>query len=165
MLTPMLIWELIVDNSNNRPIVILKEKGGERTLPLAIGLLEAPIVANVLKIRKLSRPMTHDLLRNLIDLINIKINKIEICDLRDDTYYALIHITHNGKELHLDARPIDALAIALGKNSPVFVEEEIIEKSKYVPLRKKAEHRSEKREKWKQMLEKFDPDDFGDYKM
>jgi bifunctional DNase/RNase len=161
----MLVWELVVDNSNNRPIVVLKETEGGRTLPLAVGLLEAPIVANVLRTTKLSRPMTHDLLRNIVDLVNIKINKIEICDLRDDTYYALIHIMHNGKELHLDARPIDALAIAMGTNSPILVEEEIIEKSKYVPLRRKPVHRSEKREQWKEMLEKYDPEDFGNYKM
>ena len=79
MLRPMLLWKLILDSSNNRPIVILKEKDGKRTLPLAMGLLEAPIITNVLQKTKLSRPMTpHDLLRNIIDLINININRIEL---------------------------------------------------------------------------------------
>jgi len=103
--------------------VILKEKNGKRNLPLAIGLLEAQIVANLLKSTKLSRPMIHDLLKNIVDLINIKIIKIKICDLGNDTYYAFIHILHNGKgkELHLDARPIDAPVIASGMNFPIFV--------------------------------------------
>ena len=165
MLRRMFVWGFVVDTATNRPFVILKETEGERILSLEIGLLEAPIVTNVLKGGKFSRPMPHDLLTNIIGLINTEVNKVEINDLRDNRYYALIHIIHNGKELHLDARPSDALTIAVKMNAPIFAEEYVIQKSKHVELTKEPEVRSEGKEKWKEILENLHPEDFGKYKM
>ncbi|GAG88540.1 unnamed protein product, partial [marine sediment metagenome] len=142
MLRPMAISALVVDSLSNSPIVILKEIDGERTLPIWIGQLEATAIASILQGIKFPRPMTHDLFKNIIDLINAKIKKVEICDLKDSILYALIYINHNGKEISLDARPTDALALALRVNAPIFVVEEVIQKAKQVVLKRNREHKS-----------------------
>ncbi|MFH0843950.1 MAG: bifunctional nuclease family protein, partial [Pseudomonadota bacterium] len=121
MFMPMVVSGLTIDPLTNSPIVILKEVEGDKTLPIWIGLLEATAIASELEGVKFSRPMTHDLLKNLLGLINVKVKRIEVCDLKNNTYYALIHITHNGKELSIDARPSDALALSLRVNAPIFV--------------------------------------------
>ena len=123
MFKPMLISGLTLDPLTNSPIVILKEVDGDRTLPIWIGLLEATAIASELEGIKFSRPMTHDLLKTIIDSIDIEIKKVEVCDLRNNTYYAAIHLTHEGKEISIDARPSDALALSLRVDAPIFVDE------------------------------------------
>lgn len=165
MLRPMVISGLTVDPLTNSPIVILKETTGEKTLPIWIGLLEATAIASELEGIQFSRPMTHDLLKNIMELIDVKVNKIEVCDLKNNTYYALIHIEHKGKEMTIDARPSDALAISLRMKAPIFVAEEVIEKSENIELTAEAEDKSEQGKKWQKILEKLNPEDFGKYKM
>ena len=109
----MTISSFKMDPVANSPIIILKEIEGEQTLPIWIGLLEATAIANEIEGVRFSRPMTHDLLKNIMDKTDIKVNKIEISDLRDNTYFALIHLTSGGKALSIDSRPSDAIAIAL----------------------------------------------------
>ena len=161
----MTISALTVDPLTNSPIVILKEVDGDKTLPIWIGLLEATAIASELEGIKFSRPMTHDLLNNLLDMVTIEVTKIEVCDLRDSTYYALIHFKQGDKEMSIDARPSDALAIALRVKAPIFVDEEIINKSKEIDLKPQAEDKSEEGKKWEKILEGFNPEDFGKYKM
>lgn len=165
MLRPMAISALVVDSLSNSPIVILKEIDGERTLPIWIGQLEATAIASILQGIKFPRPMTHDLFKNIIDLINAKIKKVEICDLKDSILCALIYINHNGKEISLDARPTDALALALRVNAPIFVVEEVIQKAKQVVLKRNREHKSTEKKNWKEILVNLRPEDFGKYKM
>ena len=165
MLRPMVISGLTVDPLTNSPIVILKEIEGERTLPIWIGLLEATAIASELEGIKFSRPMTHDLLKNLMMLTEIKVNKVEVCDLKNNTYFALIHINHMGKEISIDARPSDALALSLRVHAPIFVAEEVISKSSQIDLKAEADDKSEQGRKWQEILEKLNPDDFGKYKM
>ena len=165
MLTSMVISGLTVDPLTNSPIVILKEVDGERTLPIWIGLLEATAIASELEGIKFSRPMTHDLLKNIMALIDVKINKVEVCDLKNNTYYALIYIDHKGKEISIDARPSDALALSLRVDAPIFVADEVISKSAQIDLKAEAEDKSEQGKKWQEILEKLNPDDFGKYKM
>jgi uncharacterized protein len=165
MLRPMVISGLTVDPLTNSPIVILKEVDGERTLPIWIGLLEATAIASELEGIKFSRPMTHDLLKNLMGLVNVKVNRVEVCDLKNNTYFALIHINHGGREMSIDARPSDALAISLRMGAPIFVAEEVINKSSQIDLKAEAEDRSEQGKKWQEILEKLNPEDFGKYKM
>jgi bifunctional DNase/RNase len=165
MLRPMAISGLTVDPLTNSPIVILKETDGERTLPIWIGLLEATAIASELEGIKFSRPMTHDLLKSIMDLIDVKVKRVEVCDLKNNTYYALIHITHGGEEISIDARPSDALALSLRVNAPIFVAEEVISKSKEIDLTAEAEDKSEQGKKWQEILEKLNPEDFGKYKM
>jgi bifunctional DNase/RNase len=165
MLRAMIISGLTVDQLTNSPIVILKEIDGEKTLPIWIGLLEATAIASELEGIEFSRPMTHDLLKNILDLVDVKVVKIEVCDLKNNTYYALIHISHNGKDMTIDARPSDALALSLRVGAPILVAEEVIEKSKQIDLKAEPEEKSEQGRKWQEILEKLDPEDFGKYKM
>jgi bifunctional DNase/RNase len=165
MLRPMVISGLTVDPLTNSPIVILKELDGERTLPIWIGLLEATAIASELEGIKFSRPMTHDLLKNIMGLTEIKVNKVEVCDLKNNTYFALIHINHMGKEISIDARPSDALALSLRVRAPIFVADEVISKSAQIDLKTEADDKSEQGRKWQEVLEKLHPDDFGKYKM
>ena len=165
MLRPMVISGLTVDPLTNSPIVILKEIDGERTLPIWIGLLEATAIASELEGIKFSRPMTHDLLKNIMALTEIKVNKVEVCDLKNNTYFALIHIHHMGKELSIDARPSDALALSLRVRAPIFVADEVISKSAQIDLKAEPDDKSEQGRKWQEVLEKLNPDDFGKYKM
>jgi uncharacterized protein len=165
MLRPMVISGLTVDSLTNSPIVILKETEGDRTLPIWIGLLEATAIASELEGINFSRPMTHDLLKNIMDLIEMQVEKVEVCDLRNNTYYALIYIRYNGKEMSIDARPSDALAISLRVGAPIFVAEEVIQKSKQIDLQAEAEDKSEQGKKWQEILENLNPEDFGKYKM
>lgn len=165
MLTPMVISGLTVDPLTNSPIVLLKEVEGQRTLPIWIGLLEATAIASELEGIKFSRPMTHDLLKNLMGIMNVKVNRVEVCDLKNNTYFALIHINHNGKEMSIDARPSDALAISLRMGAPIFVSEEVIDKSSQVEIKAEPEDKSEQGKKWQDILEKLNPEDFGKYKM
>ena len=165
MLTSMVIAGLTVDPLTNSPIVILKEVDGERTLPIWIGLLEATAIASELEGIKFSRPMTHDLLKNIMSLIDVKVNKVEVCDLKNNTYYALIYINHKGKELSIDARPSDALALSLRVDAPIFVADEVINRSAQIDLKAEPEDKSEQGKKWQEILEKLNPEDFGKYKM
>jgi bifunctional DNase/RNase len=165
MLTPMVISGLTVDPLTNSPIVLLKEVEGQRTLPIWIGLLEATAIASELEGIKFSRPMTHDLLKNIMGLMNVKVNRVEVCDLKNNTYFAVIHINHNGKEMSIDARPSDALAISLRMGAPIFVAEDVIKKSSQVEIKAEPEDTSEQGKKWQEILEKLNPEDFGKYKM
>ena len=165
MFMPMTISGLTIDPLTNSPIVILKEVDGERTLPIWIGLLEATAIASELEGIKFSRPMTHDLLRDLLEMIEVKVNKIEVCDLKNNTYYALIYIVHKGKEITLDARPSDALALSLRMDAPIYVAEEVISKSAQIDLKAEPEDKTEQGKKWQEILEKLNPEDFGKYKL
>jgi len=161
----MVISGLTVDPLTNSPIVILKEIDGERTLPIWIGLLEATAIASELEGIKFSRPMTHDLLKNIMGLTEIKVNKVEVCDLKNNTYFALIHINQMGNEISIDARQSDALALSLRVRAPIFVADEVISKSAQIDLKTEADDKSEQGRKWQEVLEKLHPDDFGKYKM
>ena len=113
--------------SNMGFVVFLKAEGGLLTLPIFIGAAEAQAIAFVLENVKPPRPLTHDLLKNLMDNLECRIKRIEVCDLRDNTFYAKLFIEWNGTEIELDSRPSDAIALALRFSAPIFVEDEIME--------------------------------------
>jgi hypothetical protein len=161
----MAISGITVDPLTNSPIVILKAVEGDQTLPIWIGLLEATAIASELEGIKFSRPMTHDLLRNMMEMVEIKVLKIEVCDLKNNTYYALIHFTQGEREMTIDARPSDALALSLRVNAPIFVSEKVIDQSSHIDLKAEPEDKSEEGKKWQDILEKLNPEDFGKYKM
>jgi bifunctional DNase/RNase len=157
----MLIWAIAVDSSTKSPVVILKEIDGERTIPIWIGFFEANAIVSELDGIKFPRPMTHDLLKNIIELIGAKVSRIVICALKDTTYYALMYINHNGKEISIDARPSDALALSLRVGAPILASEEVIIKSVQIDLEAEPADQSEQGKKWQEMLEKMSPEDFG----
>ena len=165
MYVAMNVRGLTVDPITSSPIVILKEINGDKTLPIWIGLLEATAIASELEDIKFSRPMTHDLIKNIIELLDVKIVRIEVNDLKDNTYFARINFEYKGKDLSVDARPSDAMALALRVDLPVFVASKVIEKSTEIDLKAEAADKSEEGKKWQEILESFSPDDFGKYKM
>jgi bifunctional DNase/RNase len=165
MYIPMAISGITVDPLTNSPIVILKAVEGDQTLPIWIGLLEATAIASELEGIKFSRPMTHDLFRNMMEMVDIKVLKIEVCDLKNNTYYALIHFSQGEREMTIDARPSDALALSLRVNAPIYVAEKVIDKSSQIDLKAEPEDKSEEGKKWQDILEKLNPEDFGKYKM
>jgi uncharacterized protein len=159
MLRSMTISALAIDSTNN-PIVILKEIEGGRTLPIWIGLLEANAIAVVMEGITFPRPMTHDLIRNIMEMTEVTVTKVEISDLRDNTYYALIYLNYNGKEIPVDARPSDALALSLRLNVPIYAAEKVIDQSVQIDMKAEAADTSEEGKRWQKMLEDLDPDDF-----
>jgi len=165
MLRQMVVSGLTIDPYTNSPIMILKDMEGEKTLPIWIGLLEATSIASELEKIKFSRPMTHDLFRNLLDSLQLTIDHIEVCDLKDNTFYALIYIQGKEKIWTLDARPSDAIAIALRTDAPILVDERVIQKSKHIDMGHKEALTSEEAKKWTDILENLSPEDFGKYKI
>jgi bifunctional DNase/RNase len=161
----MQVFGLTIDPLTNSPILILKDLEGEKTVPIWIGLLEATAIASELENIKFSRPMTHDLMKNLMDQAGVKLAKVEICDLRDNTFFAQLFLVLRDKEFSMDARPSDAIALALRTHAPIFVEEQVIQKSKTVDLGNKEEITSEEGKKWTEILESLSSEDFGKYKM
>ena len=161
MLIEMTIKGLMVDPVTNMPIVILKDKDGDRVLPIWVGIFEANAIALQIENVATPRPMTHDLLRNVIHDLKASVQKIVVCDLQENTFYALIYLGLNGDTLTIDARPSDAIALALRTRSPILVEENVIDSAKTVDFNAERTD-SDRLQKW---LESLDPDDLGKYKM
>jgi bifunctional DNase/RNase len=165
MYKPMMVAGLTVDPMTNSPIVILKELNGDQTLPIWIGLLEATAIASELEGIKFSRPMTHDLLKNIMEAAGVEVVRVEVCDLKNNTYYAIIHLKQGDREISIDARPSDALAISLRVKAPIFVADRVIEQSSQIDLKAEPEDKTEEGKKWQEILENLSPEDFGKYKM
>jgi bifunctional DNase/RNase len=158
----MTIKGLMVDPITNMPIIILRDKDGQRVLPIWVGVFEANAIALQIENVTTPRPMTHDLLRNVIQDLRAHIDKIVVSDLKENTFYALIYLTVNGDVVAIDARPSDAIALALRARAPIFVEERVIDHAKTVDLAAPEKGDTERLQKW---LESLDPDDMGKYKM
>lgn len=156
---------LTIDPYTNSPIMLLKEVDGEKSLPIWIGLLEATAIASELEEIHFSRPMTHDLLKNIIDRFGGSVTMIEVCDLSDNTFFANIQAKKGDETINIDARPSDAIALALRVNAPIFVHEQVFEKSANMDMKGAEMVEGEDAEKWTEILEKLNPDDFGKYKM
>jgi len=167
MLIEMKVAGITVDPFSNTPIVILKENDGNKALPIWIGVLEASAIAAELGNVKPPRPMTHDLLKNILSNLNVTVEKIEVNDLKDNTFYATIYLVAGGENLAIDARPSDAMALALRTESPIYVSEEVIKESRTIDLDKamKSGASKEDTDKWTEILENLSPEDFGKYKM
>ena len=165
MLSDMTVSGLTIDPFTNSPILILKDVDSDKAVPIWIGLLEATAIASELENIKFSRPMTHDLLKIIMENMQIQVTKVEVCDLRDNTYFALIYLNREGQEVTIDARPSDAIALALRVKAPIYVAEVVIQKARRVDLSAKEAITTEDAKKWTEILEGLDPDDFGKYKM
>ncbi|MCK5255923.1 MAG: bifunctional nuclease family protein [Deltaproteobacteria bacterium] len=124
---------LIMDSTTNAPVIVLKDLEDKEVISIWIGLLEASAIAVELEKVDLPRPMTHDLVKNVLDSLNIKVLKVEIADLRDNTFYAYIHLGMGGKTFTIDARPSDAIAMAVRNTIPIFVDEEVMKVGSYEP--------------------------------
>lgn len=161
MLIEMKIKGLALDPLTNVPIVLLRDLEDKQTLPIWIGFFEASAIISVLEKINLPRPMTHDLLKKMLESLGAKVERIIVTELKDNTFYAVIEILQNGALIKLDSRPSDAIALALRVDAPFFVEKEVLKKARKIDLTQK----SGQLEKWKEWLEKAKPDDFGKYEM
>ena len=161
MQVEMTIKGLMIDPVTNMPIIILRDQDGQRVLPIWVGVFEANAIALQIENIATPRPMTHDLLRNVIADLKAQVRKIVVSDLKENTFYALIYLTVNGDTVAVDARPSDAIALALRVRAPIFVEDAVIDNAKRLDFTPdKAD--SERLQKW---LESLDPEDLGKYKM
>ena len=158
MFLEMKVSGIALDPFTNTPIVILKDLTGERVLPIWIGFMEASAIAMQLEKTPRARPLTHDLMKALLETLKFSVIRVDVTDLRNDTFYAEIRLQRGSEEHIVDSRPSDAIAIALRTGSPIFVRDEVLEKSKKLEF-------DEEKDKLSDLLEKIPPGDFGKYKM
>ena len=155
---------LMMDPLTNSPIVVLQDVNSDTLLPIWVGIFEANAIA--LQIEKIDtpRPMTHDLIKGVLNQLDAKVSKIVVTELKDNTFYALIFLSVAGKVITIDSRPSDAIALALRTDSPIFVTEEVISKSAAANAAAPNAERSSP-EDIKRWLENLNPEDLGKYKM
>jgi len=153
----MTVRGLALDPVTNAPIVILKAEGGTRLLPIWIGLFEANAIAIEMEKIVAPRPMTHDLLKNMIELLNARMDRIVVDNLQENTFSASIYLRCEGREHRLDARPSDAIALALRTGAPIFVTQDVLARSRGIEL---TEDLGEA-DRWRQWIDHITPGDFA----
>ena len=157
----MVIKSLMFDPHTNLPIIILRDRDGHHMLPIWMGVFEANAIALQIENVASARPSTHDLLKNVIEDLNADIKKIVVHDLKDNTFYALLYVEVNGETVAIDARPSDAIALALRASAPIFIDKKVIENAKQIDLVPDKKD-SEQLQQW---LANLTPEEFGKYKM
>jgi bifunctional DNase/RNase len=166
----MSVGGLTLDPVTKTPIVILKDTDNKLNLPIWIGLLEATAMATEIEGIKMARPMTHDLIKNILGEVGCAVDSVEITDLKENTYFALVYLTVAGRQVVIDSRPSDAIALALRTKSPIFVAKAVLEASSILQQTEEGKEppvenvSNVSQEKWAEILEKMTPDDFK-YKM
>ena len=161
----MAVGGLTLDPVTKTPIVILKDTENKLNLPIWIGLLEATAMATEIEGIKMARPMTHDLLKTILGEVGCSVESVEITELKENTYYASVNLKLAGREVIIDSRPSDAIALALRTKSPIYVAKAVLEASSMLQQNEDAERPVENvsnvsKEKWAEILEKMGPDDF-----
>jgi len=159
-LVQMKVYDVGIDPSSNVPIVFLKDLDETFAMPIWIGVAEAAAIATELHSVTMPRPMTHDLLKNIFQKLEIKIERVVIYDLADNTFYANIHLKALDKDVIIDARPSDSLAMALRASASIWVARKVLDNAHLIDLTNKPDA-----EKWSEILDKMNPEDFGKYKM
>jgi bifunctional DNase/RNase len=157
----MRIKGLVIDPLSKMPIVVLEDLGSERVLPIWIGVFEANAIALTMEKVPTPRPMTHDLMKNLLARLDIAVERIVVTDVRNNTFYAAIHCRRGSDAVVFDSRPSDAIALALRTGSPIFVEDDVVRKSHGL----KGDETPDTMENMRKWLESISPDVLGKYKM
>lgn len=161
MTVEMKVKGLMIDPVSNMPIIILKNPDGKSVLPIWVGIFEANAIAMQLEEVVSPRPMTHDLLKNVIEGLQAAVDQVVITDLKDNTFFAVIHLRRDGERYSVDARPSDAMALALRASAPIYVERQVLEKTEGSG----AEGESDQTERLRRWLETVDPEELGKYEM
>lgn len=159
-LVPMSIKGLMLDPVSNSPIVVLKDEEEKFFLPIWVGIFEANAIALQLENVTTPRPMTHDLLKNFIGELDARVTRVVINDLRDSTFFAQIRVITGARTLELDARPSDAIALALRVEAPIYVAQTVLDQAQTITP--EGEEGEDKGKKW---FESLDTEDLGKYKM
>ena len=157
----MTIKGLMIDPITNMPIIILRDQEGQRLLPIWVGVFEANAIALQIENVQTPRPMTHDLLKNVIQDLSAQVDRIVVTELKENTFYAVIHLRTDGHAVVVDARPSDAIALALRSGAPIFVEETVINTARSVETSKESMDVG-RLQKW---LENLSDEELGKYKM
>jgi uncharacterized protein len=152
---------LMMDPITNSPIVILQDVEAHTLLPIWVGIFEANAIALQIERVDTPRPMTHDLLKNILLQLEAEVEKIIVTHLKENTFFAVIHLNRHGEKMIIDSRPSDAIALALRTDAPIFVTEEVIQSSRNITLERDKLDPEEVR-KW---LENLKPEDLGKYEM
>ncbi len=155
------IRTLMMDPATNQPVVVLKELQGSGILPIWVGVYEAQAIALEIEKVQTARPMTHDLLKNVLTGLNVRVQRVVVSELKGDTFYALIWMERDGQTISMDSRPSDALALALRLDCPIYVEDQVFKSSKISSVGSEKGTNEELR-KW---LEGLNDEDLGRYKM
>lgn len=164
MITEVRVAHLGLDRATNSPVVILQEKDGDRVLPIWIGPAEASAIAMELAGVKFSRPLTHDLLKQVIVGLGAELRRVLITQVKDNTYFAELQIHRDDQVFHMDARPSDSIAIALRLNAPIFTDNELLESSSVETVDAADAPLPLDAEQLKTYLENLDPEDFGKFR-
>jgi bifunctional DNase/RNase len=164
MFVEMKVRGLALDPLSQMPIIILRDEEDKRSLPIWVGVFEANAIA--LELEKISppRPMTHDLIKNILESLDAQVTKIVVSDLKENTFFAVIHLRIGGNELTVDSRPSDAIALALRVSAPIYVDEDVVRKAKTVePGKESEELKADDPERLREWLENIKPEDFGKF--
>lgn len=157
------VMGIVVDPKASNPVVILVDLAGRKALPIWIGVFEAEAISRGLEDVVTLRPMTHDLMKQILDTFRVSVTRVVIHDIKDNTFYANLHLSVDGRELIVDSRPSDAIALAVRVKAPIFVTESVVEATK--DLGTFASQLLEGQDELKAIIENMKEEDFGKYKM
>ncbi|MEW6374342.1 MAG: bifunctional nuclease family protein [Thermodesulfobacteriota bacterium] len=157
------VMGIVVDPKASNPVVVLVDLAGQRALPIWIGVFEAEAISRALEEVVTLRPMTHDLMKQILDTFRVSITRVIINDLKDNTFYANLYLNVDGQERIIDSRPSDAIALAVRVKAPIFVAESVIQTTKQLGLF--ASNLLEEKDELKTIIENMKPEDFGKFKM
>ena len=164
MFVEMKVRGLALDPLSNMPIIILRDEEDKRSLPIWVGIFEANAIALELEKIATPRPMTHDLMKNILEALDAHVTKIVVNDLKENTFFAVIHLRVGESEITVDSRPSDAIALALRVAAPIFVDEEVVRKAKSAEVTKETEGlKTDDPERLREWLENIKPEDFGKF--
>jgi bifunctional DNase/RNase len=157
------VMGIVVDPKASNPVVVLVDLAGQKALPIWIGVFEAEAISRALEDVVTLRPMTHDLMKQILDTFQVSLTRVVINDLKENTFYANLYLNVDGRELILDSRPSDAIALAVRVKAPIFIAESVIEATKQSGLF--ASNLLEEQDELKSIIENMKPEDFGKFKM
>jgi hypothetical protein len=165
MYVEMKVRGLALDPMSNMPIIILRDDEDKRSLPIWVGIFEANAIALELEKIATPRPMTHDLIKNILESIEARVTKVVVTDLRDNTFFAVLHLQIGENEYQVDSRPSDAIALALRVAAPIYVDEDVVRKAKTLEGNKEAGEpvKADDSERLREWLQNIKPEDFEKY--
>ncbi|MGH7277567.1 MAG: bifunctional nuclease family protein [Candidatus Rokuibacteriota bacterium] len=164
MFVEMKVRGLALDPVSNMPIIILRDEEDKRSLPIWVGIFEANAIALELEKIATPRPMTHDLIKNILETIEARVLKVVVTDLKENTFFAVLHLQMGEAEFTVDSRPSDAIALALRVAAPIYVDEEVVRKAKTLEVTKEgAPVKADDPERLREWLENIKPEDFGKF--